>query len=237
VNRNLTSNVLIVDDSHSIRVALRTVLAANGFVIVEAARGEEALDLVHAMEFDAVLLDINMPGMNGIEVCRLVRQSWPRLPIIMLTVQDSEDSKVEALDAGADDYITKPFRVGELMARLRAAVRRSNALEDDQPAIMIGNLMLDPERHVVTKSGHPVHLTRKEFELLHNLMMHAGRPILHARLLKAVWGADHGDDVAYLRTFIRQIRIMIEDDPTNPKYLLTDSGVGYRFSRSTENAE
>jgi two-component system, OmpR family, KDP operon response regulator KdpE len=234
VNQETAGNLLIVDDERSIRLSLRTILGNFGFEIVEAARGEEALALVRTEPFDAVLLDINMPGMGGIEVCRLMRKTAPRLPILMLTVQGGEERKVEALDAGADDYITKPFQLRELTARLRAAVRRSKALEDDEAAIMIGNVLIDPGRHLVEKAGKPVHLTPKQFELLHYLMMHAGRPIPHAKLLRSVWGPEYGNELEYLRTFIRQIRMKIEDDPANPQYLVTDSHIGYRFNESIE---
>lgn len=227
-----SGNVLIVDDERSIRLSLRTILGIFGFNIVEAARGEEALALVRTEQFDAVLLDINMPGIGGIEVCRLMRKASPRLPIVMLTVQGSEDRKVEALNAGADDYITKPFQLRELTARLRAAVRRNRVADDKDAAILIGDILLDPARHLVEKKGRAVHLTPKQFELLHYLMAHAGRPIPHAKLLRSVWGPEYGNELEYLRTFIRQIRIKIEDDSANPKYLLTDSHIGYRFSES-----
>jgi len=190
-----SSNLLIVDDERSIRLSLRTILANFGFVIVEAARGEEALALVRTTQFDAVLLDINMPGMGGIEVCRTMRRTAPRLPIVMLTVQDSEDRKVEALDAGADDYITKPFQLRELTARLRAAVRRSKVADDENRPITIGDVLLDPDRHLVEKKGKAVHLTPKQFEVLHYLMSNAGRPIPHARLLRSVWGPEYGNEL------------------------------------------
>lgn len=148
-----SGTLLIVDDERSIRLSLRTILSNFGFVIVEAARGEEALSLVRSAEFDAVLLDINMPGMDGIDVCRSMRRTAPRLPIVMLTVQDSEDRKVEALDAGADDYITKPFQLRELTARLRVAVRRNRVDENVGQAIMIGDVLLDPDRHLVEKKA------------------------------------------------------------------------------------
>jgi two-component system, OmpR family, KDP operon response regulator KdpE len=234
VNQETAGNVLIVDDERSIRLSLRTILGNFGFEIVEAARGEEALALVRTEPFDAVLLDINMPGMGGIEVCRLMRKASPRLPILMLTVQGGEERKVEALDAGADDYITKPFQLRELTARLRAAVRRSKSLDDNEVAIMIGNVLLDPGRHLVEKAGKSVHLTPKQFELLHYLMMNAGRPIPHAKLLRSVWGPEYGNELEYLRTFIRQIRMKIEDDPANPQYLITDSHIGYRFNENVE---
>ena len=156
----------------------------------------------------------------------------------MLTVADDEDSKVEALEAGADDYVTKPFHVGELIARLRLAIRRYNSVDEDeaQQIIVVGELLLDPSRHRVEKEGKAVHLTPKEFELLHYLMAHAGRPIPHTKLLRSVWGTEHGEKVQYLRTFIRQIRVKIEDDPANPRYLLTDSYIGYRFGEGMEES-
>lgn len=225
-----SGSLLIVDDERAIRLSLRTILENFGFDIVEAARGEEALSLVRSSRFDAVLLDINMPGIGGIEVCRMMRKASPRLPIVMLTVQGSEDRKVEALDAGADDYITKPFQLRELTARMRAAVRRNKITDDGDAAILIGDVLLDPGRHLVEKKGRPVHLTPKQFDLLHYLMNHAGRPIPHAKLLRSIWGPEYGNELEYLRTFIRQIRMKIEEDPANPQYLLTDSHIGYRFS-------
>ena len=224
--------VLIVDDERSIRVSLRTILSNIGFEIVEAARGEEALSLARTAQFDAVLLDINMPGMGGVEVCRLMRKESARLPIVMLTVQGSEDRKVEALDAGADDYITKPFQLRELIARLKAAVRRNKIFGSDDMAILIGDVKLDPVRHLVQKNGRSVHLTPKQFELLHYLMANAGRPVPHAKLLRTVWGPEYGDELEYLRTFVRQLRTKIEDDPGNPRYLMTEAHIGYRFSET-----
>lgn len=223
--------ILVVDDESSIRRALRATLSSLGFEVVEAGRGEEALSLVRTARFDAVLMDISMPGMAGIETCRAMRRASPRLPIVMLTVRDSEDDKVEALDAGADDYITKPFHLRELTARLRAAVRRGHAPDNVEDApIRIGAIELDPARRLVQKNGRAIHLTPKEFDMLHYLMAHAGQPIPHARLLKSVWGPEYGNELEYLRTFVRQLRKKIEDDPASPKYLLTDAHVGYRFA-------
>jgi two-component system, OmpR family, KDP operon response regulator KdpE len=225
--------VLVVDDELSIRRALHTTLNKLGFTTVEAARGEEALSLVRANSFDAVLLDINMPGMSGVETCRNMRRFSPRIPILMLTVRDSEDDKVEALDAGADDYVTKPFQLRELTARIRAAMRWAKApvAREDQeaPALRIGDIELDPVRRSVKKAGRPIHLTPKEFELTQQLMSYAGRPIPHSRLLNSVWGPEYGGELEYLRTFMHQLRKKLEDDPANPKYLLTDAHVGYRF--------
>jgi len=223
--------ILVVDDDSSTRRALRGTLSGMGFTVVEAARGEEALSLVRVSWFDAVLLDVDMPGMGGVETCRSIRRALARLPILMLTVMDSEDDKVLALDAGADDYITKPFQLRELTARLRSAVRRRNAQDANNDApIRHGLLELDPVKYRVTKRGRSIHLTPKEFEMLHYLMKHAGEPIPHARLLKAVWGPEYGNELEYLRTFVRQLRKKIEDDPRNPLYLLTDAYVGYRFN-------
>lgn len=225
-----SATVLIVDDERSIRASLRTILSGLGFDVVEAARGEEALALVRTAQFDAVLLDIQMPGIEGIEVCDRMRKASPRLPILMLTVETSEDRKVDALNAGADDFITKPFQLRELIARLRAAIRRNGAIETDGSAITIGDVSLDPMRHLVQKRGRRIHVTPKQFELLQFLMTNAGRPIPHVHVLRSVWGPDYSNELEYLRTFIRQLRVKIEDDPAHPKYLLTESHIGYRFS-------
>lgn len=222
--------VLIVDDELSIRRALRTTFGTLGFDIAEAATGEQALPILRDGKIDAVLLDINMPGMGGLQACREIRRQFPRVALLMLTVRDSEDDKVAALEAGADDYVTKPFPVRELVARVRAAVRRSHApAADPDVVITVGEITLDPARRLVQKSGQPVHLTPKEFDLLLYLMKHAGLPIMHARLLAAVWGPEYGGELEYLRTFIRQLRKKLEDDAAHPTYLLTDSHVGYRF--------
>ena len=222
--------ILVVDDDSSTRLSLRTALSGIGFTVIEAARGEEALALVRVTWIDAVLLDVDMPGMGGVETCRRIRNAVARLPVLMLTVMNSEDNKVLALDAGADDYITKPFHLRELAARLHSAVRRRNAQDSNRDAVIRHDeLELDPVRYRLLKRGQPIHLTPKEFDVLHYLMMHAGEPIPHSRLLKAVWGPEYGNELEYLRTFIRQLRKKIEDDPGNPVYLLTDAYIGYRF--------
>jgi two-component system KDP operon response regulator KdpE len=223
--------ILIVDDESAIRRALRPPLVELGFQVTEATRGEEALQLLRASVYDAVLLDVNMPGIGGVETLRRIRAFAPRLPILMLTVRDKEEEKVEALDIGADDYVTKPFSTRELIARVRAAIRRvkSPVRAEDAP-LEIGEIRLEPVKRSVTKRGQPLHLTRKEFDILHCLMIRAGRVVTYARLLSAVWGADCREEVEYLRTFVRQLRKKIEDDPSNPVYLLTDVYVGYRFA-------
>lgn len=223
--------VLIVDDESAIRRALRPPLAAMGFEVVEVPRGEKALQLLRTENFDCVLLDVNMPGIGGLETLRRIRVFAPRLPVLMLTVRDGEDEKVRALEMGADDYVTKPFGVRELVARMRAAVRRVHApVRTEEEPLEIGEIRLVPARRSVTKRGQPIHLTRKEFDILHCLMSRAGRVVTYARLLTAVWGADCREEVEYLRTFVRQLRKKIEDDPARPLYLLTDIYVGYRFA-------
>jgi len=224
------SRVLVVDDEPSIRRALHTTLSGLGLEIEEASGGEQAVSFVRSEHYDAALLDINMPGMGGIETCRTMRRLEPQLPILMLTVRDDADDKIQALDAGADDYITKPFHVGELMARVRAAVRRSHATHDSKNTVItVGEIQLDIGCRLVRKRGTVVHLTPKEFDLLHCLMSQAGRPISHARLLTSVWGTEYGNELEYTRTFMRQLRKKLEDDPAKPQYLLTESYIGYRF--------
>jgi two-component system KDP operon response regulator KdpE len=223
--------VLLVDDEPAIRRALRATLSELGFSTAEASRGEEALHLVQTEVFDAVLLDINMPGIGGMKTLVRLRALAPRLPILMLTVRDDEENKIEALECGADDYITKPFSMRECIARLRSAVRRAKTPErpGDAP-LVIGDIQVHPSRRIVCKAGVAIHLTRKEYDILYYLMTHAGRAVTYGKLLTAVWGAEYRQEVDYLRTFVRQLRKKIEDDPPNPKYLLTDAYVGYRFA-------
>jgi two-component system KDP operon response regulator KdpE len=229
-NKTVQGSILIVDDDASVRRAVQITLQTLGFSTSEASGGEEALRLARATPYDVVLLDINMPGLDGLETCRQLRRLFPRIAILMLTVLDNEEDKVNALEAGADDYVTKPFHIRELTARIRASIRRVQVLEDKKTAtIRIGDIELDPARREVSKAGNIVHLTPKEFDLLHYLMAHADLPITHGRLLQAIWGPEYGHEVEYLRTFIRQLRKKIEDDSSVPKYLLTDIKIGYRF--------
>lgn len=224
-----SGNVLLIDDEWAIRQALRATLTEVGFTVEEAADGETGIALVKSKPFETVLLDINMPGIGGIETCRRLRRLEPVLPILMLTVRNSEEYVVRALEGGADDYIIKPFNVRELIARLKAAVRRSRASDNSSMVLSIGDVQLDPDRRTVKKSGRSIHLTPKEFDLLHHLMANAGMPVAHARLLRSIWGPEYGNELEYLRTFVRQLRCKIEDDPAHPTYLLTDPYVGYRF--------
>ncbi len=223
--------VLVVDDEPAIRRALRPPLTELGFEVSEVSRGEMALDVLRTETFDAVLLDVNMPGIGGIETLRRIRVMAPRLPILMLTVRDSENEKVQALEMGADDYVTKTFGVRGLVVRIRATIRRAHApVPAEDAPIEVGDIRLHPSRRSVTRRGEMIHLTRKEFDILHCLMSRAGRVVTYARLLTAVWGADCREEVEYLRTFVRQLRKKIEDDPAHPIYLLTDLYVGYRFA-------
>lgn len=222
--------LLIVDDEYSLRRALHLALYAQGFDVNEAASGAEALSLAGAVRYDAILLDVNMPGESGVTICRELRSLFPNVAILMLTVRGEQDDRVEALDAGADDYITKPFHMGELTARIRAAIRRvqTPAVEIDKP-LQIGEICIFPVRRLVQKSGHALKLTPKEFDVLLFLMRHAGEPVSHHRLLTAVWGSESASQVEYLRTFVRQLRKKLEDDAAEPVYILTDSRIGYRF--------
>ena len=222
--------LLVVEDDSALRRSLRTTLGVLGFDVTEAGNGEDALVCLRMGDYEAVLLDINMPGIGGIETCRRIRHVWTRLPILMLTVRDSEDDKVEALEVGADDYVTKPFQTRELTARIRAAIRRLRAPE--RPAglpIVIGKIVLDPVRRRVERAGIEVHLTPREFDALQFLMTHAGRPVTHARLLALLRGPGFGNERAYLRVLVGQLRKKLEEDAANPAYLLTDSYIGYRF--------
>jgi len=229
--------ILIIDDDPKLRLALHSTLQMLGFDITEASNGEQALREATNQRFDAVLLDMNMPGMGGIETCRELRRMAPRLQILMLTVRESEADKVQALDAGADDYVTKPFSIPELAARLRAAVRRSpTSLLETSKAIVIGDIAIDPARRMVSKAHEVVHLTPKEFDLLYYLMSRAGLPITHAKLLQAIWGAEYGRELEYLRTYIHTLRQKLEDNPASPQYLLTEAYIGYRF-REPEGSE
>jgi two-component system KDP operon response regulator KdpE len=234
-------SVLLVEDDSGIRRSLRATLTALCFTVGEASSGEDAFIQMRKADYDVVLLDINMPGIGGMETCRRLRQSFSHLPIIMLTVRQAEDDKVEALECGADDYVTKPFHVRELVARLRAAIRRRHLpTVSGNPCMKVGAIVLDPVRRRVAKAGVAINLTPKEFETLHHLMRHAGEPLTHARLLTAVWGPEYGNEREYLRVIMRQLRVKLEQDPARPTYLLTEPYIGYRFvehANDTQGAE
>ncbi|HEY3443660.1 MAG TPA: response regulator transcription factor [Paludibaculum sp.] len=221
--------ILVVDDEPQIRRVLRVSLTAQGYEVFDAKTGEEALDSIRAQRFDLLLLDVNMPGMGGLETCREIRKT-SEVAIIMLTVRNSEADKVASLDAGADDYITKPFGTPELMARIRAALRRLPVLQSGEGELLrLEGVDVNMATRRVSAGGKESRLTPKEFDLLHYLVANANTTIPHAKLLQAVWGPDYGDQVEYLRVFINQLRKKIEIDPSNPRHLMTEPWVGYRL--------
>jgi len=221
------ASILVVDDEPQIRRVLKTTLSSQGYVILEAKTGEEAVDVVRKEKPDLVLLDVNMPGVGGIEACREIRRS-SEAPIIMLTVRNAERDKVSALDAGADDYVVKPFGIEELLARIRAALRRF-APGEALPPFVSKELKMDFESRMLTVRGEEIHLTPKEFEVLKYLIVNQGKPLTHRRILQSVWGPDYGEETENLRVVINQLRKKIESDPAHPKYIRTEPWVGYRF--------
>jgi two-component system KDP operon response regulator KdpE len=221
--------ILVVDDDPQIRRVLKVTLTGQGFEVDDARTGEDALDRLREPRFDLVLLDINLPGMSGLDVCRAIR-SGSEIAIVMLTVRDDEADTVEALDAGADDYVTKPFKPSELTARIRAALRRAPGGQGPTGRLALGETTVDFDTREVTSAGKRVRLTPKEFELLRYLVAHANKVISHRQLLQAVWGPDYGDQVDYLRVVVNQLRKKIEAAPSSPVYLLTEPWVGYRLA-------
>jgi len=221
--------ILVVDDDPQIRRVMRVTLIAQGFEVRDARSAEQAFELLEKEKFDLILLDINLPGAKGLEVCRSVR-STSDAAVIMLTVRDTEEDKIEALDAGADDFVTKPYSTPELLARIRAALRRVPLSAEAGPhLIRLDDVDIDLVQRRITVRGKTVRLTPKEFDLLHYLVTHPNIPLTHLRLLQAVWGPDYGNEVEYLRTFINQLRKKIEKNPAKPKHILTEPWVGYRF--------
>jgi len=218
--------VLIVDDNPQIRRALRAILISQGFVVMDARTGEEALDLIRKERVELVLLDVNLPGMSGFETCSEIRRASD-VPVIMLTVRNSERDKVQAFDAGADDYIVKPFGAEELTARVRATLRRAGS--EASPAFVSPNLRIDFESRTVSTKGQTVRLTPKEFGLLRQLVTNQGKTLTHRWLLQTVWGPDYGEEMESLRVLVNQLRKKIEPDPRKPRYILTEPWVGYRF--------
>jgi two-component system KDP operon response regulator KdpE len=229
-----SAKVLVVDDEPQVRRALRAILTGHGCTVIEVRDGEEALEEMKADRPDLVLLDINMPGIDGFETCRRIRETSD-VPIIMVTVRGNEKDKVLALDAGADDYLVKPFGTQELLARVRAAVRRVPSAEEI-PAFVSPNLKIDFEHRRVIARGQPVHLTPTEFELLKHLVMNQGKPVSHLKLLHLLWGPEHSNDREPLRVFIGQLRRKIEPVPDEPRYILTEPLIGYRFEPGDDKA-
>lgn len=227
-------SILVVDDNPQIRRALRAILVPQGFTIVDARSGEEALELIRHERLSLILLDVNLPGMSGIEICREIRRTT-QIPVMILTVRDSERDKIQAFDAGADDYIVKPFGAEELGARVRAAMRRSGT--EVATTFAAPDLEIDFERRTVSTTGRPVRLTPKEFELLRQFVIHRGKTLSHRWLLQTVWGPDYGEEMESLRVLINQLRRKIEINPGRPRYLITEPWVGYRFDDPNEKNE
>jgi two-component system KDP operon response regulator KdpE len=226
---------LLVDDEPSFRKVMRTSLATSGFAVEEAACGEESLELLAQRSFDLVLLDLNMPGLGGVATCREIRALYPRIGIVMVTVRDAESDMVRALECGADDYLTKPIRFRELVARLRAVWRRLHIDDNDEPDVLrVGDLELDMNQRVLHRNGESVHLTPTEFHLLALLMRHEGVPIPHAKLLRSIWGPEYSSELEYLRSYVKALRKKIELDPSQPKYILTEPWFGYRMCSPVE---
>jgi len=219
--------VLVVDDETSIRRYLRAALSAQGFAIYEASNGQEAISAVVSNHPDLIILDLGLPDFDGIEVTRQLRE-WSQTPIIILSVREAENDKIAALDAGADDYLTKPFSTGELMARMRVALRRLNSAADE-PVLQVDNLKMDLSRRLVTVEDRPIALTPNEYEILRLLLQNAGKVITHHQLLRQVWGTAYESEMHMLRVNISNIRRKIEPDPARPHYLITEPGVGYRI--------
>jgi len=222
--------VLVIDDDPQIRRAMRATLTARDYQVTDARTGEEGLEKLRSAAFDLVLLDMNMPGMGGLETCRLIRSS-SEVAIIMLTVSNTEKDKIGALDAGADDYVTKPFSMPELLARIRATLRRlpQPPAQAELKVLTSQGVDVDLSSRQITVRGRASHLTAKEFDLLSYLLARPNKTITHRELLQAVWGPDYGDELEYLRVFVNRLRKKIEPNPAKPEFLLTDAWAGYRF--------
>ena len=222
------TKILVADDEPKIRMFIRANLEARDYQVLLAQDGIEAIEIAERELPDVIVLDVNMPGMDGIEACRRIRE-WADIPIIILSVRGDEKDKVRALDEGADDYVTKPFGVEELLARIRVALRRSAGQTTAAPVFTTGDLEVDLSKRIVKRRGEEIRLTRTEYELLAYLVSNAGKVLTHRDLLHNVWGPEYGEEREYVRVFIGQLRRKIEDDPSNPRFIVTESRVGYRF--------
>ena len=228
------ATILVVDDEPQLRRVMRATLSDLGYLVIEAKSGEEAIETLRRETPDLILLDLNMPGMGGLEACRAIR-SGSDVPIIVLTVRNAEHDKVQMLDAGADDYVTKPFSTQELLARIRATMRRTTSgTEPELKFVKTEDLEIDFKARKAMVNGKVARLTPKEFELLRYLVTHANEAIPHRKLLHAVWGSEYGEEVGYLRVFVNALRRKVEPDPANPRYLLTEPWLGYRFAISSD---
>ena len=223
------ARILAVDDEPSIRRSLQVHLEGKGYVVLMAPNGEQAMQTFTQQAPDVVIADLVLPGMDGIELTRQIRQT-STVPIIVLSANGEERKKIDALECGADDYVTKPFNMDELVARVRALLRRAANSQETEPIWRSGDLSVNFERRQVMVNGESVKLTPKEYDLLKYLIQHAGKVMTHRMLLSAVWGPAHEDEAQYLRVFVSQLRKKLKEDPTRPQYIQTDPGVGYRFA-------
>lgn len=224
---NNAARILIIEDEPQIRKLLKVSLNAHGYDLEEAANGKDGVNRAATFKPDLLIIDLGLPDIDGKEVVKQIRE-WSETPIIILTARDQEQEKIEALDSGADDYMTKPFGVGELLARMRVCLRRAATVEQ-QPVLVCGGLVVDLQQRRVTVDGDEVKLTPTEYEIIKIMMQHAGKVITHKQLLKAVWGNAYQQDTHYIRVYIAQLRRKIEQNPTQPRYIVTESGVGYRL--------
>ncbi len=226
---NTMPHILVIDDEPQILRALRTILTAKQFRVSVASSGEEGLALAAALSPDLIILDLSLPDIDGTQVCTQLRE-WSQVPIIILSVRESERDKVAALDKGADDYLTKPFGIDELLARIRVALRHSSQVQGNKSTVVnAGPIRIDLTQHNVTLDGNEVKLTATQYKLLAYLAANAGRVLTHEAILSHVWGPADADHVEYLRVYMRQLRKKLEEDPEQPKYLLNEPGIGYRF--------
>ncbi|OAT82398.1 response regulator [Desulfotomaculum copahuensis] len=221
------ARVLVVDDEIQIRRLLKVALSGHGYAVEEAASGKEGLNKAATSRPDLIILDLGLPDLDGLNVLQQLRE-WSLIPVIILSVKEREEQKIAALDAGADDYVTKPFSMGELLARIRAALRHAAGTKNE-PVVQLDDLVLDLARRRVTVGGREVKLTPTEYELIKNLAVNAGKVLTHRQLLRAVWGPGCENDTHYLRVYVGQLRQKIEADPSRPRHIITEPGVGYRL--------
>jgi two-component system KDP operon response regulator KdpE len=233
---NGNARILVVDDEPQIRRFLSASLNSHEYTVIEAHTGNDAIRLCTTAQPDLVILDLGLPDIDGREVLTRIRE-WSRVPIIVLSVRFDEQDKIDALDRGADDYVTKPFGMGELLARMRTALRHRVGTSEEAPLFSTGGLAVDLTRRVVTVDGEEVRLSRKEYEVLRTLVKHAGKVITHQQLLREVWGPAHVNETQYLRVYVGQLRQKIERDPTQPRYIITEAGVGYRLRQLDDGEE
>ena len=224
-------SALVIDDEPQIQRLVTTILEPNGYHVVTASSGQEGLATAARQRHDLILLDLGLPDVGGIVVLRQIRE-WTQTPVVILTVHDSEPEKIEALDSGADDYVTKPFNTGELLARLRAALRRANKGNVDEQVLQFGTLTINLATRLVTRENRAVKLTSTEFALLRLFVRHVGKLLTHRQILREVWGPEHEEKTQYLRVYVQRLRDKLEVDPDAPALFLTESGIGYRFFAS-----